>query len=62
MLDDQVFLKRHSKSEIDERRRKRWDSQRLREESHLEKLKRKQEEREMQKKKKQRGGGQGKQQ
>ncbi|CAG7834937.1 unnamed protein product [Allacma fusca] len=58
-LDDQVFLKRHTKSEINERRRKRWDSQRMREESYLEKLKRKREERENQKKhKKKRGRGQ----
>ena len=39
-LRDESFLKRHQKLEIDERRRKRWDSQRLREESYLDRLKR----------------------
>lgn len=34
-----MFNKRHSKMEIDERRRKRWDIQRLREQKHNEKLK-----------------------
>lgn len=39
-LDDEVFLKRHQKLEIDERRRKRWDIQRIREQRQNEKLKR----------------------
>ncbi|KAG1651334.1 Male-specific lethal 1-like 1 [Nymphon striatum] len=38
-LDDDVFLKRHSKFELDERRRKRWDIQRIREQRMAEKLK-----------------------
>jgi len=29
-LSDSVFLKRHQKSELEEKRRKRWDLQRLR--------------------------------
>jgi len=29
-LNDSVFLKRHQKSEVEEKRRKRWDVQRLR--------------------------------
>jgi len=29
-LNDGVFLKRHQKSEVEEKRRKRWDVQRLR--------------------------------
>jgi male-specific lethal 1 len=37
-LDDDVFLRRHSKLESDERRRKRWDIQRLREQKHNERL------------------------
>ncbi|XP_074601382.1 male-specific lethal 1 [Brevipalpus obovatus] len=37
-LEDEIFLKRHSKFEIDERRRKRWDIQRLREQRQNEKL------------------------
>uniref|UniRef100_A0AAV2LHX5 PEHE domain-containing protein n=1 Tax=Knipowitschia caucasica TaxID=637954 RepID=A0AAV2LHX5_KNICA len=31
VLDDNTFLKRHSKLELDEKRRKRWDIQRIRE-------------------------------
>ncbi|KAK3912571.1 Male-specific lethal 1-like protein, partial [Frankliniella fusca] len=38
-LDDEVFLKRHHRLELDERRRKRWDVQRIREQRHIEKLK-----------------------
>jgi male-specific lethal 1 len=38
-LDDETFNRRHQKLEIDERRRKRWDMQRLREQKHNEKLK-----------------------
>ncbi|XP_026280477.1 male-specific lethal 1 homolog isoform X1 [Frankliniella occidentalis] len=38
-LDDEVFLKRHHRLEVDERRRKRWDVQRIREQRHIEKLK-----------------------
>ncbi|XP_054156523.1 rhoGEF domain-containing protein gxcI-like [Oppia nitens] len=37
-LDDEVFNRRHLKLENDERRRKRWDIQRLREQRHNEKL------------------------
>lgn len=39
-LDNEIFLKRHQKLEIDEKRRKRWDIQRLREQRLHEKLKR----------------------
>lgn len=38
-LDDEVFNKRHQRLEIDERRRKRWDVQRIREQRQIEKLK-----------------------
>jgi len=38
-MDDDTFNRRHSKFEVDERRRKRWDIQRLREQKHNEKLK-----------------------
>ncbi|XP_034239174.1 male-specific lethal 1-like 1 isoform X2 [Thrips palmi] len=38
-LDDEVFLKRHHRLEVDERRRKRWDVQRIREQRHIDKLK-----------------------
>lgn len=38
-LDDEVFLRRHNRLEIDERRRKRWDVQRIREQRVIEKLK-----------------------
>ncbi|XP_015115124.1 male-specific lethal 1 homolog [Diachasma alloeum] len=42
-LDDEIFNKRHHKLENDERRRKRWDVQRIREQRHIEKLKQRQE-------------------
>ncbi|XP_043273207.1 male-specific lethal 1 homolog [Venturia canescens] len=42
-LDDEIFNKRHLKLENDERRRKRWDVQRIREQRHVEKLKQRQE-------------------
>ncbi|XP_003427748.1 male-specific lethal 1 homolog isoform X2 [Nasonia vitripennis] len=42
-LDDEIFNKRHLKLENDERRRKRWDVQRIREQRHIEKLKSRQE-------------------
>ncbi|KAL3283628.1 hypothetical protein HHI36_006767 [Cryptolaemus montrouzieri] len=42
-LDDEVFLRRHNRLEIDERRRKRWDVQRIREQRVIEKLKQRQE-------------------
>ncbi|XP_069679116.1 male-specific lethal 1 homolog [Periplaneta americana] len=38
-LDDEVFNKRHQRLEIDERRRKRWDVQRIREQRQVERLK-----------------------
>lgn len=38
-LSDDTFTKRHSKFEIDERRRKKWDVQRLREQKQVERLK-----------------------
>lgn len=37
-LDDGVFLKRHSKLELDEKRRKRWDIQRIREQRMFQRL------------------------
>ena len=37
-LDYEVFLKRHAKYEIDEKRRKRWDIQRMREQRNVERL------------------------
>uniref|UniRef100_A0A9J8AYL3 MSL complex subunit 1b n=1 Tax=Cyprinus carpio carpio TaxID=630221 RepID=A0A9J8AYL3_CYPCA len=37
-LDDGVFLKRHAKLELDEKRRKRWDIQRIREQRMLQRL------------------------
>lgn len=37
-LDDGVFLKRHSKHELDEKRRKRWDIQRIREQRMFQRL------------------------
>lgn len=40
-LGDDVFSKRHQRLEVDERRRKRWDIQRIREQNHVEKLKQK---------------------
>lgn len=39
VLEEAVFLKRHSKLELDERRRKRWDMQRIREQVNLQRLK-----------------------
>ncbi|XP_030750113.1 uncharacterized protein LOC115877900 [Sitophilus oryzae] len=42
-LDDEVYNKRHMRLEIDERRRKRWDVQRIREQRVIEKLKQRQE-------------------
>ncbi|XP_072390421.1 uncharacterized protein msl-1 [Diabrotica undecimpunctata] len=42
-LDDEVFNKRHMRLENDERRRKRWDVQRIREQRVIEKLKQRQE-------------------
>ncbi len=38
-LDDITYLKRHAKGEEDEKRRKRWDAQKLREDSYVERLK-----------------------
>ncbi|ELT91179.1 hypothetical protein CAPTEDRAFT_225937 [Capitella teleta] len=43
-LDDEIYLRRHQKPENEERRRKRWDMQRLREERMKEKLQGRQEE------------------
>ncbi|RWS07040.1 male-specific lethal 1-like protein [Dinothrombium tinctorium] len=37
-LDDEVFARRHAKLESDERRRKRWDMQRMREQKNNERL------------------------
>lgn len=37
-VSDEVFFRRHSKLELDEKRRKRWDCQRLRERLNNEKL------------------------
>ena len=37
--DDDSYLKRHGKPELEERRRKRWDMQRIREQRHIERLK-----------------------
>ncbi|XP_028423352.1 male-specific lethal 1 homolog isoform X2 [Perca flavescens] len=37
-LDDNVFLKRHAKLELDEKRRKRWDIQRIREQRMFQRL------------------------
>ncbi|ODM95798.1 Male-specific lethal 1 [Orchesella cincta] len=48
-MSDEAFLKRHQKLEAKEKQRKRWDSQRLREETYREKLRMRQEERERQK-------------
>ncbi|GJQ70615.1 hypothetical protein Trydic_g23007 [Trypoxylus dichotomus] len=42
-LDDDVYNRRHSRLEYDERRRKRWDVQRIREQRLIEKLKQRQE-------------------
>uniref|UniRef100_A0A336MKV7 CSON002572 protein n=1 Tax=Culicoides sonorensis TaxID=179676 RepID=A0A336MKV7_CULSO len=38
-MTDEIFLKRHAKFETDERRRKKWDVQRLREQKQIERLK-----------------------
>ncbi|XP_064648435.1 male-specific lethal 1-like 1 isoform X2 [Lineus longissimus] len=38
-MEDEIYLKRHQKSENDEKRRKRWDIQRMREQRMYEKLK-----------------------
>ena len=38
-LNDDVFLERHKKGEVDEKRRKRWDIQRIRELRNNERLK-----------------------
>ncbi|KAL0984239.1 hypothetical protein UPYG_G00138930 [Umbra pygmaea] len=38
LLDDSVFLKRHAKLELDEKRRKRWDIQRIREQRMFQRL------------------------
>ncbi|XP_061186177.1 male-specific lethal 1 homolog [Saccostrea echinata] len=40
-LEDEVFVKRHQKLEVEEKRRKRWDMQRIREQKIYEKLKEK---------------------
>ncbi|XP_071102659.1 male-specific lethal 1 homolog [Haliotis cracherodii] len=40
-LEDEVFIKRHQKPELEERRRKRWDLQQLREQRNLLRLKEK---------------------
>ncbi|XP_068211350.1 male-specific lethal 1 homolog isoform X2 [Palaemon carinicauda] len=37
-LEDEIFIKRHAKPEQDEKRRKRWDLQRMREQRHYERL------------------------
>lgn len=42
-LEDAVYSRRHSRLEVDERRRKRWDVQRIREQRIVEKLKQRQE-------------------
>ncbi|KAL3207361.1 hypothetical protein MRX96_010154 [Rhipicephalus microplus] len=44
-LDDEVFRKRHAKLEANEKRRKRWDLQLLREQQHTERLRRRMERR-----------------
>ncbi|XP_052864393.1 uncharacterized protein LOC128271004 [Anopheles cruzii] len=41
-ITDEAYLKRHTKLEIDERRRKKWDVQRIREQKHIERLKKRQ--------------------
>lgn len=38
-ISEEVYLKRHAKFEIDERRRKKWDVQRIREQKTIERLK-----------------------
>lgn len=42
-LEDEIFIKRHQKPEVEEKRRKRWDLQRMREQSIYQKLKDKEE-------------------
>jgi male-specific lethal 1 len=37
-IEDETMLRRHQKFELDEKKRKRWDIQRMREQRHLEKL------------------------
>lgn len=37
-VSDEAFLKRHLKYEVDERRRKKWDQQRIREQKNIERL------------------------
>ncbi|XP_051959053.1 male-specific lethal 1 homolog [Xyrauchen texanus] len=46
-LDDTVFLKRHAKLELDEKRRKRWDIQRIREQRMLQRLQQRMEKKKM---------------
>ncbi|XP_076856563.1 male-specific lethal 1 homolog [Brachyhypopomus gauderio] len=46
-LEDGAFLKRHSKLELDEKRRKRWDIQRIREQRMLQRLQQRMEKRKM---------------
>ena len=41
-ISDEAYAKRHTKLEIDERRRKKWDVQRIREQKHIERLKKRQ--------------------
>jgi male-specific lethal 1 len=42
-MNDDVFLKRHAKFEIDEKRRKKWDLMRIREQKTIERLKKRHE-------------------
>ncbi|XP_077302003.1 uncharacterized protein LOC143922573 [Arctopsyche grandis] len=44
-VDEESYLKRHLKMETEEKRRKRWDFQMIREQRHIEKLKQRQERR-----------------
>jgi male-specific lethal 1 len=37
-IEDETMLRRHLKFELDEKKRKRWDIQRMREQRHIEKL------------------------
>ncbi|XP_060794959.1 male-specific lethal 1 homolog isoform X1 [Neoarius graeffei] len=46
-LEDGMFLKRHSKLELDEKRRKRWDIQRIREQRMLQRLQQRMEKRKL---------------
>uniref|UniRef100_A0AAG5DCQ3 PEHE domain-containing protein n=1 Tax=Anopheles atroparvus TaxID=41427 RepID=A0AAG5DCQ3_ANOAO len=41
-ISDEAYMKRHTKLEIDERRRKKWDVQRIREQKNIERLKKRQ--------------------